>query len=398
MANKKLQQWIDAAVREGRLESRGSFQLDAAAAARKFGEYALQDPLGVVARLIRVACLCGSPVSVNLGRSESSVEFADFTLGLHPLNHVFDGLFSGSPAEREFAIAANTIAVREAKDLIITHFEASKVAVLKLEVDRSVHISEAYNLAHTETHTSVRWQERKPRSVRKDETRLREWFRYCPVPLLINGEEVVVPFGKPRGPGALRQLGASKQVLLQAAWYRPSSWYWADHHALEFRLYHALPERNEVGLRGPCPASGQLWSGAVATRVASHREPCFLALGFGCDVTSPGRIDWVYRGQLVDSAAESGFSLGGVHAVVSCAGLPFDLTGEKPIQRAPFQARQQLIRDWVNSVHDYLDERYPRQGADVVLKVLFDKRWKGQTAPLPRTERVLELLQRMKPA
>jgi hypothetical protein len=398
VADEKLQQWLDSAVREGRLESRGSFQLDAAAAARKFGEYALQDPLAVVARLIRVACLCRSPVSVTLSRTDSTVEFSGFELGLHPLNHVFDSLFSESPAEREFAIAANTVAVRDAKELTITHFEASKVAVLELQADRRVHIREAYNLAHTETLTTVRWQERKPRSVRRDEAKLREWFRYCPVPLFINGTRLEIPFGRPRGPGALRQLGASKQVLLQAAWYRPSSWYWADHHALEFRLYHASPERNEVGLQGRSVASGELWSGSVASRVAAGREPCFLALGFGCDVEAQGRIDWVYRGQLVESAAEPGFSLGGVHAVVSCAGLPFDLTGEKPIQRAPFHARQQLIRDWVNCVHDYLDQRYPKQGKNVVHKVLFDKKWRADAPPLPRSERVQELLQRMKPA
>lgn len=389
VADESLDQWLQSALRQGQLESSGTWSVDLSAALRKFQEYALSEPVAAVARLIRCGVVSGAPsIHVQLERKSARVGFAAFSIGLEQLGQAFDRVLSDVPAERELAIALNSLQKQKLEQLTVTRLEPSRIAQLHVDANRQAHYGSAMDLSRTETLTQVHWRQREGRNVRQELRQLSDWFQYSPVPITVNGVQLQREFGSPRGPGPLRHLGAAPQVLIKAAWYRPASYFWADHHALEFRLFSPVPERNEVRRPEDTRASTRLSAGAP-------RGPrCFLLLGFRCDLRETGQMDWVYRGQLVDSTPEQ-FPFPGVHAVVSCEGLRFDITGEKPVAGSALMARRRFVVDWVNVVDDYLQERHGESDAKILYKLLYDPQMKGRTVELPRTPRVQELLRRM---
>ena len=147
----------------------------------------------------------------------------------------------------------------------------------------------------------------------------------------------------------------------------------------------ALPE--------PGLASSRFWS---ASRLPEKWSPCYLALSFASDLSSSSRVDWVHRGQLVESEAAN-FALPAVTAVVSCHGLSMDLLGEKPVHNQAFSARQSFLADWLNCLEEELSPRYPKAGRSLMLKVLFDTRLHKGPIQLPRRPKVEELLRRLNP-
>lgn len=394
MAKSELEQFLERAREQGQLHSTGRFSLDVASASRQFGQYALPEPIAIVARLIRVGALCGGPVQAELGSKKTTLTIGGHWASVSSLAQSFDQVLSKDAADREFAIALSSLVTKPFQDLRILRGEPGRIGQLTMTRDREVEVAEAVNLAQDLYFTRLEWTTPKGRSVSSDLARLRGWFRYCGVPLTLNGETLKMPFGRPRGPGLLRHLGAAKQVLLKGPWYQPASYFWADHQVLEFRLYSPQPERNEVGLPTPSLASARIWAGLHQPK---DWENCYLVLSFASDLTQPSRIDWVHRGQLVESEAAE-FGLPGVTAVVSCHGLSMDLLGEKPIQNQALDARRQFLRDWLDCLEDELGSRYPEAGRELMLKVLFDGRWRKQMVRLPAKRRVDELLRRLSPA
>lgn len=395
MAKSELERILKQAQEQGRLHSRGSFTLDVAAASRQFGQYALSEPIAIVARLIRVGALCGGAVQVELNSKSTRVAIAGHWSALGALAQSFDQVLCDDPAEREFSVALNSIVTRPFQSLAILRGEPGRIAQLQMNQAREVEVAEAVDLAQDLHFTRIEWTTPKGRrSLSADLAQLEKWFGYCRVPLVLNRQPLEASFGRPRGPGLLKHLGAAKQVLLKGPWYLPASYFWADHQALEFRLYSPQEARNEVRLPTPTLASAQLWAGL---REPDPEEPCYLALSFACDLSQPGRIDWVHRGQLLHSEAAD-FSLPAVTAVVSCHGLNLDLLGEKLVQNQALDARRQFIRDWVSCVEDELLARYPEAGQELLLKVLFDTRWRKRAVRLEGRGRVAELLSRLSPA
>ena len=395
MAKNELERILQQAQDQGRLHSRGTFTLDVAAASRQFGQYALGQPIDIVARLIRVGALCGGAVQVELSSKTTRVAIAGHWSALGGLAQSFDQVLCEDPAEREFSIALNSIVTRPFQSLGILRGEPGRIAQLKMNQAREVEVAEAVDLAQDLHFTRIEWTTPKGRrSLSADLAQLEKWFGYCRVPLVLNGQPLDVSFGRPRGPGLLKHLGAAKQVLLKGPWYLPASYFWADHQALEFRLYSPQAARNEVRLPTPSLASAHLWAGL---REPESGDPCYLTLSFACDLSQPGRIDWVHRGQLLLSETTD-FSLPGVTAVVACHGLNLDLLGEKLVQNQALEARRQFIRDWVSCVEDELLARYPEAGQELMLRVLFDTRWRKLPVRLESKGRVAELLRRLSPA
>ena len=391
MQGRELDEWLRSAVAQGKLHSQGSFSLDTGAAARKFGQYALTDSWQIVARLLRSAVLCAPAVYLEVTKKRTQVTIPGFVSGVSNLKSVFDQVLSSVPEEREFSLAVNSLVTGHCKDLTITRSEPSRIALLKVGQDRQVEVAEAFDLIQTENFTRIEWTESGRPALDKDLDRLRQGFRYSRIPITLNGQRLDIPFGRPRGPGMWKHLGAAKQILVKPSWFQPSTYFWADHHALEFRLYHAQSIRNEVGLATPGLASARLWAGQ-----GQLESSCFLALACCCDPERPGQVDWVYRGQCVDSQLER-FAPAGLHAVVACEGLPFDVTGERLIEGPARAARLQLIRDWANCLDDFLQERYPDSGNLAAQRVLYDSKLRDHPHQLPQTRRVVELLQRLRP-
>lgn len=378
---------------QGQLHSRGRFSLDVASASRQFGQYALGDSVAIIARLIRVGALCDGAVQVELTARSTRVSIAGHWAAVSSLAQSFDQVLAGDPADREFAIALNSIVNRPFQDLQILRGEPGQIGQLRMDSDRQVEVAEAINLVQDLYFTQVEWKTPKARSISKDLDQLRNWFRYCRVPLRLNGDLIQVPMGHARGPGMLKHLGAAKQLLLKGAWYRPASYFWADHQVLEFRLYSNQDERNEVSLPEPSLASCRMWAGS---RQPSRWERCYLALSFASDLSAPSRIDWVHRGQLVATEAAE-FPLPAVTAIVSCHGLNMDLLGEKPVDNQALAARRQFLTDWVNCLEDELAGRYTHGQPELMHKVLFDSKLCKNLLRLPQRGRVEELLRRLNP-
>lgn len=395
MEDQELQSWLRAALDEGIYHSQGSFSLDCSAAARKFGEYALTDPLQVVARLLRAAfCASCSWAAIQLGRRETSVTLVGYLSGVQQLGQCFDQVLSSQPEEREFSLAVNSLASQDSlRELTIVRAESMRVARLHLSgPERQVQLAEAYDLNQQHNFTHLSWKEKRNRSPSEDEQRLREWFRYSPLPISINGKMLDMPFGKPRGPGMLRHLGAARQILIKGPWYQPASYFWGEHHALEFRLFHPDSSRNQLKLPTPGQASCRLGYG--------HPGPhqlCFLCLACLCDRERQSQVEWVYRGQTVLVRSET-LPLSGLSVVVTCEGLPFDVVGEKPVEGPALAARSQLIRDWVNVLDDFLVRHYGAGESQPVHRVLFDSRLCKASQSLPQTPRIRELMLRLSPA
>jgi len=403
MDDQQLQSWLRAALDEGIYHSQGSFSLDCSAAARKFGEYALTDPIQVVARLLRAAfCASCSWAAVKLDRRETSVTLVGFLSGVQQLGQCFDQILSPQPEEREFSLAVNSLASQDSlRELTIVRAESMRVARLSLAgPDRQVQLSEAYDLNQQHNFTHLTWKEKRNRSPAADEQRLREWFRYSPVPISINGQMLDMPFGRPRGPGMLRHLGAARQILIKGPWYQPASYFWGEHHSLEFRLYHPDSSRNQLKLPTPGLASCRMYyahpGSLPAGRGPGDRDLCFLCLACLCDRERPSQVEWVYRGQTVLVRPET-LPLSGLSAVVSCEGLPFDVVGEKPVEGPALAARCQLIRDWVNVLDDFLAKHYGSGESDRIHRVLFDSKLCKALQVLPQTPRVRELMLRLQP-
>lgn len=386
-----LEEWLQKATAQAQFHSTGKFALDTAAAARKFGNYALREPLQIVARMLRAAVLCGAPAQVWLEKRKTVVHLFGLVSGVSQLHQVFDQVLSPTPEEREFSIAVNSLVARPFSRLTITRGEPSRIARLEMGSDRQVETAVAYDLVQTEAFTHTVWTQPDSRSVSADRDRLQHWFRHCPTRVVVNGQPLGVRFGKPRGPGLLKHLGADKQVLLKGPWYQPASYFWADHHALEFRLYHPRAERNELWLPTPGEASSTLVCGADG----GHPDRCFLALACPCEGQGPGRVDWVYRGQALGNSAEN-WPLGALVAVVACEGLPFDLTGDRPQEGPALAARLQMVRDWANVLHDFLSDRYKDDSAEVARQALWDRKLRHGLVQLPKTRRVEELLGRLR--
>ncbi|MBT9584206.1 hypothetical protein IV102_12765 [bacterium] len=386
-----MDEWLRSAVAQGKLHSQGSFSLDTGAAARKFGQYALTDSWQIVARLLRSAVLCAPSVQLEVTKTRTQVSIPGFVSGVANLKSVFDQVLSSVPEEREFSLAVNSLVADHCKELTITRGEPSRIALLKVGQDRRVEVAEAFDLIQTENFTRIEWTEVGRRTLDKDLERLRQGFRYSRIPINLNGEKLDIPFGRPRGPGLWKHLGAARQILVKPSWFQPSTYFWADHHAVEFRLYHPQAIRNEVGLATPGLASCRLWAGQ-----SGPEQSCFLALACRCDPERPGQVDWVYRGQCVDSQPER-FAQPGLQAVVACEGLPFDVTGERLIEGPARAARLQLVRDWANCLHDFLCERYPNSGDLAAHRALYDSKLRAYPQLLPQTRRVVELLQRLSP-
>ena len=394
MAKSELDQLVQRAREQGQLHSTGRFSLDVASASRQFGQYALPEPVSIVARLIRVGALCGGEVQAELSSKKTSLTIAGHWASVSSLAQSFDQVLSNDPADREFSIALNSIVTKPFQDLRILRGEPGRIGQLLMNKDREVEVAEAVNLAQDLYFTRLEWSPPKGRSLSADLAKLQAWFRYCRVPVTLNGELLQVPLGHARGPGLLKHLGAAKQVLLKGPWYQPASYFWADHQILEFRLYSPQAARNEVALPTPSVASARMWAGAQEPKEWNH---CYLALSFASDLSQPGRIDWVHRGQLVERE-EVEFSLPAVTAVVSCHGLNMDLLGEKTVHNQAFDARRQFLRDWLECLQEELEARYPEAGRELMLKVLFDSRWRKQMFRLPAKGRVDELLRRLSPA
>ncbi|MBN9414065.1 MAG: hypothetical protein J0I12_01445 [Candidatus Eremiobacteraeota bacterium] len=394
MAKSELEQLLERAREQGQLHSTGRFSLDVASASRQFGQYALPEPVSIVARLIRVGALCGGEVQVELAAKKTALTISGHWASVGSLGQSFDQVLSKDPADREFAIALNSLVTRPFLDLRILRGEPGRIGQLVMNKEREVEVAEAVNLVQDGYFTRLEWTTPKGRSISADLARLQAWFRYCRVPILLNGQRLKIPLGHARGPGMLKHLGAAKQVLLKGPWYQPASYFWADHQALEFRLYSPQLERNEVGLPTPSQASALLWAGQQQPQEWAN---CYLTLSFASDLSQPGRIDWVHRGQLVESEAME-FSLPAVTAVVSCHGLGMDLLGEKLVHNQALDARRQFLRDWLDCLEDELSARYPGAGRELMHKVLFDSRWRKQMVRLPAKRRVDELLRRLSPA
>jgi hypothetical protein len=316
------------------------------------------------------------------------VQIPGYISGVSQLQSVFDQVLSAVPEEREFSIGVNSLVARPGTRLTITRGEPSRIGRLRMEGNQ-VEVAEAMDLLQQESFTRIEWTDARSRSLDKELETIRQHFRYSRIPITLNGKRIEVPFGRPRGPGMFKHLGAAKQVLLKPSWFQPATYFWADHHALEFRLFHPQSDRNELGLPSPSLASSRLWVGG-----SQPGSGCFLALAFCCDGQRSGRIDWVYRGQVVDSQPED-FSIPAIHAVIACQGLTLDVTGERPVDNQARAARRQLVRDWIDCVHDYLQQRYSKEGVGAVQSALFDGKVLSQEVELPRTPRVAELLQRL---
>lgn len=394
MAKSELEQLVQRAREQGQLHSTGRFSLDVAAASRQFGQYALPEPVSMVARLMRVAALCSGEVQADLSAKKTSLTIMGHWASVSSLAQSFDQVLSQDAADREFSIALNSIVTKPFQDLRILRGEPGRIGQLLMDKNREVEVAEAVNLAQDLYFTRIEWSTPKGRSLLSDMAKLQAWFRYCRVPVTLNGELLQIPMGHPRGPGMLKHLGAAKQVLLKGPWYQPASYFWADHQILEFRLYSPQALRNEVRLPTPGVASARLWAGA---QQPESWDCCYLALSFASDLSQPSRIDWVHRGQLVERE-EVEFSLPAVTAVVSCHGLTMDLLGEKLVHNQALDARRQFLRDWLDCLHEELEARYPEAGRELMLKVLFDSRWHKQMIRLPAKRRVDELLRRLSPA
>ena len=394
MAKSELEQLLERAREQGQLHSTGRFSLDVASASRQFGQYALPEPIAIVARLVRVGALCGGDVQVELTSKKTTLVIGGHWASVSSLAQSFDQVLSKDAADREFALALNSLVTKPFGDLRILRGEPGRIGQLLMNQEREVEVAEAVNLAQDLYFTRIEWSTPKGRSISSDLAKLRAWFRYSRVPIVLNGEPLKIAIGHARGPGMLKHLGAAKQVLLKGPWYKPASYFWADHQALEFRLYSPQVDRNEVGLPTPSLASALLWAGQQQPRDWAN---CYLTLSFASDLSQPGRIDWVHRGQLVESEPIE-FSLPAVTAVVSCHGLSMDLLGEKLVHNQALDARRQFLRDWLDCLEDELSARYPGAGRELLLKVLFDGRWRKQMVRLPAKRRVDELLKRLSPA
>jgi hypothetical protein len=393
MGKNQLEVLLQQAQEQGQLHSRGSFSLDLASASRQFGQYALTEPIAVVARLIRVGALCGGTVQVELTAKATKVQIAGHWAAVSSLAQSFHQVLTGDPADREFAIALNSIVNHPFQDLRIFRGEPGQIGQLLMNSEREVEVADAVNLAQDLYFTQIQWKTPKARAVANDLDKLRRWFRYCRVPVFLNGKELDTPMGPPRGPGFLKHYAAPKQVWLKRAWYALGSYFWSEHQALEFRLYSNQEERNEVGLPTPGLASCRAWAGS---RQPSHWGQCYLALSFLTDLSLPSRIEWVHRGQLLENEPAQ-FSLPAVNAVVSCHGLNMDLLGEKPVHNQAFDARRQFIRDWVNCIEEELAPRFRDADRNLMHRVLFDSHLRGNFARLPNQGRVQELLRRLNP-
>lgn len=386
-----LQQRIAAALAEGRCESTGSFQMDVVAAARKFGEYALNDPLQIVARLVRAGQLCQAVVRVELARKSTSVAFAGNPIDPSCLGQVFQGVLSTDAAERELSIAINSILARPFGELNLIRGEASRLARLRVSGGGLVETWEAVDLLQQQSWTEVTWTQPQARSLGQDGTRLKDWFRHSPFALTLNGKPGEVPFGKPRGPGPLRHIGAEKQILLSSAWYMPSSWFWADHQVLDFRIFSPNPEHNRVGALGESLASLR---GAAGQAVGPG---CFVRIGVGCDLEGGSRLDWVYRGQTVLSE-EVSFALPSVRAVVACEGLPMDLPGQSPVRGNALSARRGMVGQWVDLLEDELQRLYPGTGRRALHRLLFDRKRAQAPFTLTPSAKLANLFARLTPS
>lgn len=394
MGKRDWENWLEHANRGTVFESRGSFALDLAAAARTFGQYALQDPLEILARLIRVGVLCGhdDPVEIELMRERAQVKIPGNASSIEALSQVFSQVLSPDPAEREFSVALNSLAASAYREFSVLRAQPSRVAVLTSQRPGDFQVMEAIDLNQERFFSVVSWTAGWSRSLSERLDWVRQAFRFCPQPLMLNGQPLQQPFGRTKETGMVRNPLGPRQVLYKPAWYRLASYVPADHHALEFRVYHPTPQRNEVHADWPGPASGRVYVGQPAT----HYERCFMLFGLACDPERASRVDWVYRGQIVASE-EMQLPLPGLVGALACEGLAMDLTGSRPIQSASLRARQQFVRDWLEVLADFLDELFqPGNSLPLAHRILNDRLLRGEPHRLPHTARVKELLARMR--
>ena len=348
----------------------------------------------ILARLIRVGVLCGQadPVEIELMRDRVQIKIPGNASSTEALSQVFSQVLSPDSAEREFSVALNSLAARAYRELSVLRAQPSRVALLTSQRPGDFQVMEAFDLNQEQFFSVVSWSGGWTRSLSERLDWVRQAFRFCPQPLVINGHPLQQSFGRPNETGMVRNPLGARQVLYKPAWYRLASYVWADHHALEFRVYHPTPQRNEVHADWPGPASSRIYVG----QPPSHQERCFMLFGLGCDPERAPRVDWVYRGQVVASE-EMELPLPGLVGAVACEGLTMDLTGSRPIQTAALKARQQFARDWLEALEDYLDKLYqPPHTVPLAHRILNDRHLRGQTHRLPHTTRVKELLGRMR--
>ena len=400
MERREWERWLEQAQQGTRLESRGSFTLDLAAAARAFGQYALSDPIEIVARFVRVGVLCAEsePIEIEMMRDRVEVKIPGNASSTEAMKDVFSQVLSSDPAEREFAIAMSSLAARDYRELSVLRAQPSRVALLSSQGRGDFQMFEGVDLNQQRSFTVVSWREPWQRPLSDRLQWLKRAFRFCPQPLRINGQLLEEPFGRPRQTGMVRSLLGGRQVLYKAAWYRLETYIWADHHALEYRVFHPRRERNEVAAPWPGLASNHLYVGETGTNPTS----CFMLFGMGCDPLRPSELSWVYRGQQVASEPAA-FPLPGLQGVIACEGLSLDLTGARLVEGGAQRARRQFADDWLDVLSDYLGQLFPEPAATLLAdrrplshRLLSDRRLRGAPQRLPHTQRVKELLARMR--
>lgn len=370
-----LETLLAQARQEGRVDSSGSFTLDLWGAQRKFREYLLSDPYRYILRIVRAAVFSGADSLVaNVAHDKVSIFFPTLPVSAAQLPSLLDRLLGahGDPA-RELAVSINSLLSMEpAKvELLLASGEGSYL--LRLAPDSPGELSSLPEDRHARgTYLNVHRSGGnlfKRLGEPRESQLLRELCRFCPIPLKLNGKLVQTPYGRPRGPSRIALIREEDVVHLSPRWYLPATYFWKNHHAIEYRYYGAeKPDR--IGLLHPSNASITLQENASA-------QCCHLVLAINCSSSLGNLVQMIHGGQSV-AYLEQPFTLGAMEAVVSCDGLSMDLTGEVPVRNEAFERKLDFLLRCAFRLRTWLERRYrgyPLENLPV--QALYDRRLRG---------------------
>lgn len=373
----ELDSLLSEARKGGAFDSAGSFSVDFHNAQRKFREYLLADANRYILRLVRSAVLSGAgKFEARLGRFSNQLHFPSLPFPPARLPNLFDFILGERDAAWELAVAVNALVTLDFDLIEVLCQDRESGYLLRVGKETSECIETRRADRPEGVHFYLRRRRRLGTLVKSPPEiyLLREFCRFCPIPLQLNGRLLQKPWGRPRGPHFLRPAGSSEVVIRSPNWYLPGKNFWVDHHILEYRIPSPVPE-SSVGLT-PSRASTTFYP--VAPSETVKLEKCRLALAVSCDFRAPHLIDIIHAGQRIHRV-ETRFEFhGGVHVLVNSDGLVLDATGELPVENEALQLSLEEIHASASALVDYLKGVYPKPEDRYLEKLLFDKRMRGR--------------------
>ena len=376
-----LETLLAQARHEGRVDSSGSFTLDLWGAQRKFREFLLSDPYRYILRLVRSAVFSGADsVTGSIGHDSVKLFFPSLPLKGEQLPTLLDRLLGAhGDAGRELAVGLNSLLALEPQkvELLLATGDGAHLLRLTPESEGELHHLPE-NRGPMGTYLNV---QRSGGSLLKrlgepqESQLLRELCRFCPIPLKINGKLVQPPYGRGRGPSRIALVREDDAVQLSPRWYLPASYFWKNHHAIEYRYYDP-DKKDQIGLLYPSKASITLRENAPA-QPSGLLETCQLVLAINCSSSLGNVVQLIHGGQSV-AYLEQPFTLGAMEAVISCDGLTMDLTGEVPVRNEAFEKKLDFLLRCAFRLRTWMEKRYrgyPLENLPV--QALYDRKLRG---------------------